>query len=317
MDVKAASLCPLYPLCPSWGSRLSFTFVLLTTLTANAQHTESGLPSNFDQPIPLFTVGLGTSNRSISSPNADARAYFKPGVRRMDAFAKAEAGRSFREAQRRDPECAICYWGEAWAWGPYVNGRMTVTEAPHAFRAIKTAAALAEDHASPKERAYIEAMAVRYVEHFEPADHGREDRAYADAMARVAERYPDDLDAATLYAEALSLLQPRPGTFDLADPMVAPLVRVPEGGPARDHRHPGACQLCLDTTERSAEPDRAGACAGHLGTAVPAASHLNHMPSHTWTRMGRWGDAVDASVRAWESDRKSVSGETFATYPAH
>jgi tetratricopeptide (TPR) repeat protein len=235
----------------------------------------------------------------------------------MYAFAKVEAGRSFREAQRRDPDCAICYWGEAWAWGPYVNGRMTAAEAPHAYAAIRRASALAEHHASPKERAYIEAMTVRYVERFDPFDHARQDRAYADAMARVAQQYPDDLDAATLYAEALFLLLPRPGAFDITNPDVAHLLRVLESALARDVRHPGACHLYVHTTELTTEPQRAAACAEHLGTAMPAASHLSHMPSHTWARMGRWGDAVDASLRAWETDRKAASGETFATYPAH
>ena len=235
----------------------------------------------------------------------------------MYAFAKAEAGRSFREAQRRDPDCAICYWGEAWAWGPYVNGRMTMAEAPRAYAAIRRASALAEHHASPKERAYIEAMAIRYLEHFDPTDHAREDRAYADAMAGVAERYPDDLDAATLYAEALFLLLPRPGAFDIANPDVAQLLSVLENALQRDIRHPGACHLYVHTTELTTEPQRAAACAAHLGGAMPAASHLSHMPAHTWTRTGRWGDAVDASLRAWETDRRSLSGETFATYPAH
>lgn len=297
---------------------LSITFIVLFNAPSGAaQHEERTRPADFEQPIRLYAVGLGTSNRSISSPNADARAYFNQGIQLMYAFAKAEAGRSFREAQRRDPECAICYWGEAWAWGPYVNGRMTATEAPRAYRAIKTASALTKHHASPKERAYIEAMAVRYVEHFDPADHDREDRAYADAMARVAERHPDDLDAATLYAEALFLLLPRPGPFDIANPAVTRLLGVLERVLERDIRHPGACHLYIHTTELTAEPERAAACAEHLGTAMPAASHVNHMPSHTWARMGRWGDAVDASVRAWESDRKSASGEGFATYPAH
>src|SRR5437870_2319991 len=136
-------------------------------------------------------------------------------------------------------------------------------------------------------------------------------------MARVAERYPDDLDAVTLYAEALFLLLPRPGAFDIANPDVAHLLATLENALERDVRHPGACHLYVHTTELTTEPERAAACAGHLGSAMPAASHLNHMPSHTWARMGRWGDAVDASVRAWESDRKSASGETFATYPAH
>jgi tetratricopeptide (TPR) repeat protein len=235
----------------------------------------------------------------------------------MYAFAKTEAGRSFREAQRRDPDCAICYWGEAWAWGPYVNGRMTAAEAPHAYAAIRRASALAGQHASPQERAYIDAMAVRYVEPFDPSDHVRQDREYADAMGRVAQRFPDDLDAATLYAEALFLLLPRPGAFDIANPDIAHLLRVLERILERDLRHPGACHLYVHTTEQTTEPQRAAACAEHLGKAMPAASHLNHMPSHTWTRMGRWGDAVDASVRAWDADRKAASGETFATYPAH
>jgi tetratricopeptide (TPR) repeat protein len=136
-------------------------------------------------------------------------------------------------------------------------------------------------------------------------------------MAHVAQRYPDDLDAATLYAEALFLLLPRPGAFDIANPDVAHLLSVLENALERDVRHSGACHLYVHTTELTNEPQRAAACAEHLGSAMPAASHLNHMPSHTWTRMGRWGDAVDASLRAWETDRKAPSGETIATYPAH
>jgi tetratricopeptide (TPR) repeat protein len=282
-----------------------------------AQHEERSRPPDFDQPIRLYAAGLGTSKRSISSPSAEARAYFNQGFQLMYAFAKAEAGRSFHEAQRRDPDCAICYWGEAWAWGPYVNGRMTAADASRAYAAIRSASALAEHHASPKERAYIDAMTLRYLEHFDPFDHGREDRAYAEAMARVAQRYPDDLDAATLYAEALFLLLPRPGAFDIANPDVAHLLSVLESALARDVRHPGACHLYVHTTELTTEPQRAAACAEHLGSAMPAASHLSHMPSHVWTRIGRWGDAVDASLRAWETDRRAASGETFATYPAH
>src|SRR4029450_5537032 len=98
----------------------------------------------------------------------------------MYGFAKVEAGRSFREAERRDPECAICYWGEAWAWGPYVNGRMTPHEAGRADTAIQKAPALAEGHASPKERALVQAMAVRYAEPFDAGTQPARDRAYAE-----------------------------------------------------------------------------------------------------------------------------------------
>src|SRR4029453_13973649 len=131
-----------------------------------AQHEERSRPVDFDQPIRLYTAGLGTSNRSISSPNTEAQAYFNQGFQLMYAFAKAEAGRSFREAQRRDPNCAICHWGEAWAWGPYVNGRMNAHDAQRAFAAIQKALSLV-DRASPIEKSLIEAMGVRYPERFD------------------------------------------------------------------------------------------------------------------------------------------------------
>jgi tetratricopeptide (TPR) repeat protein len=281
-----------------------------------AQHHERPLPADFDQPIPLYK-DLGTFTRPVTTPNAEARAYFAQGFRLMYAFAKIEAGRSFREAQRRDPQCAMCYWGEAWAWGPYINGRMSVGEAPRAFAAIQKAKSLAAAHASAKEQALIAAMAERYGVTFDQKTQGARDRAYADAMARVAARWPDDLDVAALYAEALFLVLPRPGMLDLADPTVARLLRVLEAALARDVRHPGACHLYIHTTELTTEPQRALACAEFLGSAMPGASHLEHMPAHTWTRVGRWGDAVRAALQAWQSDQKASRGEGVMTYPAH
>jgi hypothetical protein len=282
-----------------------------------AQHDEHALPASFDQPIRLYTSGLGSYSHPISSSNADARAYFNQGFQLMYAFAKAEAGRSFREAQRRDPTCAICYWGEAWAWGPYVNGRMTPRESARAVAAIQQAASLADRHANAEEKMLIAAMAARYVDPFDPAAHPEQDRAYAAAMARVAAAYPDDLDVATLYAEALFLLLPRPGSWDLANPDVARLVSVLEAALQHDIRHVGACHLYIHTTELTSEPQRAEACASRLAGAMPAASHLEHMPSHTWARVGRWNDAVRASLQAWQADQKASSGAAIATYPAH
>jgi tetratricopeptide (TPR) repeat protein len=286
-------------------------------MVAAPQHHDRSLPADFDQPIQLYKSGLGTFTRPISSSNAEAKAYFSQGFQLMYAFAKAEAGRSFREAQRRDPNCAICYWGEAWAWGPYVNGRMTAAHASRAYAAIQKAVALADRHASATERALILAMAVRYVSDFDPLRQSVQDKAYAEAMRRVAESHPGDLDVATLYAEALFLLLRRPGMQDLADPTVAGLLRVLEGALKRDIRHPGACHLYIHTTELTTQPERAEACAEHLGTSIPGASHINHMPAHTWTRVGRWGDAVRASLQAWQSNQKASKGEGFATYPAH
>ena len=288
----------------------------------SAQHHEHPLPADFDEPIRLYTVGLGTFTRPISSSNAEAQSYFNQGFQLMYGFAKVEAGRSFREAQKRDPECAICYWGEAWAWGPYVNGRMTDAHAARAYAAIRKAGTLADRHANPKEQALIRAMSVRYVEPATgapqaPMPPGASDRAYADEMARVAAAYPDDLDVATLYAEALFLLLPRPRAFPVDDPTVSRVLTVLERALKRDVKHPGACHLYIHMTELTPEPERAAACAEHLGNSIPGASHINHMPAHVWTRVGRWGDAVRASLQAWQSDQRAAKGEGFLTYPAH
>jgi tetratricopeptide (TPR) repeat protein len=295
----------------SWGAQPP------ARVAAAGQHHERPLPADFDEPIRLYTVGLGKFTRPISSSNAEAKAYFDQGFQLMYAFAKAEAGRSFREAQKRDAQCAMCYWGEAWAWGSYVNGRMTAQQAPRAYAAIRKAVALAGAHATPLEKALIEAMAARYVEPFDPATRVEQDLAYAQAMRRVAESNPHDLDVATLYAEALFLLLPRPGAFDIKDPAVDRLLRVLEAALKRDVKHPGACHLYIHTTELTTQPERAEPCAEYLGNSIPGASHINHMPSHTWTRVGRWGDAVRASLQAWQSDQRAARGEGFATYPAH
>jgi tetratricopeptide (TPR) repeat protein len=296
---------------------LIIVLVAACTSAAAAQHYEHALPADFSEPIGLFKSGLGPFTRASSSPNRVAQAYFSQGFQLMYAFAKAEAGRSFREAQRQDPNCAICYWGEAWAWGPYVNGRMTVEHSARAYAAIQKALTLAQTHADAREQALIRAMAVRYVEHFDPAARLQQDRAYADAMGRVAASYPEDLDVATLYAEALFLLLPRPGAFAVEDPTVARVLTTLEAALKRDLRHPGACHLYIHMLELTPEPGRAAACAEHLGDSIPGASHINHMPAHVWTRIGRWGDAVQASLRAWQSDQNAAKGLGFMTYPAH
>ena len=270
----------------------------------------------YTQPIELYATGLGSFTRPISSTNKEAQAFFDQGFRLMYAFGKAEAVRSFREAWKRDPDCAICYWGEAWAWGSYLNGPMTKEEAPHAFAALQKALTL-KSHASPLERDFIDALSVRYVEHFDPGKRLEQDKPYAEAMRKLSEKYPNDLDAATLYAEALFVMEPRRGSRDVNNPNVQRLHRVLEGILSKDVRHPGACHLYVHATESTVVPERAEACAEFLGASMPAASHINHMPSHTWNRVGRWGDSVRANLDAWHSDLKAASGEGVAIYPEH
>ena len=292
---------------------------LLVAVTAatGQEPTDSTLPDSFDQPIPIYTSALGTFAGPISSASTEAQQYFDQGFQLMYAFAKVDAARSFREAQKHDPECAICYWGEAWGWGSYLNGPMRVDEAPRAYAAIQKALTLAAQHATPSERAFIEAMAVRYVEDFDPEQRRKQDSAYADAMERVAAQYPSDLDAATLYADALFLLEPRRGSRDINDPNVQRLHGVLEAILAADIRHPGACHLYVHATESTVSPEKAEACAEYLGSAIPGASHINHMPSHTWNEIGRWGDSVRANLRAWHSDQKAATGDGLAIYPSH
>jgi tetratricopeptide (TPR) repeat protein len=296
--------------------------VLWASLTAPAaaqhdMHDELGYPAGFDDPMPLSTAALGSLSRPVTTASAEAQAYFDQGLQLLYSFTPADAARSFREAGKRDPTCAMCWFGEAWAWGPYLNGGMGAADAPRAYEAIRKALELAEGNTTPVEQALIEAMAVRFEPEHDADRRKQLDRAYADAMADVYRRFPEDLDVGTLYGESLMLLQPRRGPYRLADPEIQRIMSVLESVLERDIAHPGACHLYVHATEMSEEPGRAEACADLLGNAIPGASHINHMPSHTYNRIGRWGDAVRANIQAWHTDLKAATGEGFAIYPSH
>jgi tetratricopeptide (TPR) repeat protein len=275
------------------------------------------LPKYVVEPIPIYTVGLGPFTKTISTRNPEAQALFTQGMQMMYSFAKLDAVRSFRAAWQRDASCAICYWGEAWAWGSYLNGPILAEHSPFAYAAAKKALALKANAKLPWEVAFIDAIQSRYVEKFDPAKRMDQERAYAAVMQKVAEALPDDLDAVTLYGDALFLLEPRRGTRDINSPNIKRLHGVLESVLARDIKHPGACHLYVHATESTVDPGRASACAEFLGDVVPGASHMNHMPSHTWNEIGRWNDGVRANIKAWHSDLKAAIGEGFAIYPDH
>ena len=265
----------------------------------------------------LYESALGPHDRLITTGSEDAQEYFKQGIQLLYAFTPADALRSFREAQRHDPTCAMCYFGEAWALGPYLNGPMRADNAPEAVAAITKAKELAERDATPVERAMINAMAKRYeAEHH--TDRRRElDKVWSDAIGQVYEQYPTDDMAGTLYGESLMLLEPRRGLWDIEKPEVRRIHAVLESVLDRNIEHPGACHLYIHATEPTSEPGKAEACADYLGAAIPGASHIQHMPSHTYNRIGRWDDAVRANTAAWHSDIKAGWGEGFAIYPSH
>src|SRR5688572_650305 len=170
---------------------------------AQHDHPSPPLPARFNQPTPLYPKALGKFERRISSSNAEAQAYFNQGFQLMYAFDQEGAVRSFREAQKRDPNCAICYWAEAWSWGSYLNGPMQANNAPFAYAAIQKALALAPSHATPVERAFIQAMSVRYVKDWDANKRREYDAAYAEAARKLYQQFPKDADAGTLYGEAL------------------------------------------------------------------------------------------------------------------
>ena len=285
-------------------------------ISMNSIAQEIDYPDSFNEPMNLFNSAMGDFHFPISSDNEMAQAYFDQGFQLMYSFAKDDSARSFQASNMTDPDCAICYWGEAWSWGSYLNGAMTTAQAPRAYNALQQALARI-DNASAKEADMIRALAVRYVEDFEPETRRIQDQAYADAMGKLAAKYPDDLDIATLYGESLFLLEERRGYRALDNPDVTRLHGVLLGVLEKDIRHPGACHLLVHATESTPTPELAAPCARFLGSSIPGASHINHMPSHTWNEMGLWHDAVVANTRAWHSDQKAAIGEGFAIYPTH
>ena len=295
----------------------------LTTVTAGlAQHGHGGgdsetMPDGYEDSIKLFRLALGEFDRKITTSDTLAQTYFKQGIQLKYAFAVNDAARSFREAHALDTLCAPCYWGEAWALGSYLNEPMNEAKAPLALHAIRKAVELAPKYASPVEQALIKALTVRYIEHFDPENHGAQDTSYAMAMAKVYEQYPDDLDVATIYAEALFLLEPRRGTRAMDDPDVMKLHQILEKVLDIDIQHPGACHLYIHATESTDRPDLGESCAAFIGNSIPGASHINHMPSHTYNEVGRWGESVRANLHAWHSDQKAKFDEGIAIYPSH
>ena len=277
---------------------------------------EINYPDSFDQPMKLFPEAMGDFHFAISSSSEEAQQYFNQGFQLMYAFAKDDAARSFQASHFADPSCAICWWGEAWAWGSYLNGAMTTAQAPRAYFALQEALKRLEN-ASEKEVDMIEALRVRYIEDFKPENRREQDQAYADAMSDLARKYPNDLNILTLYGDALFLLDERRGYRSLDNPNVTRLHNVLLSVLERDITHPGACHLLVHATESTPTPELAAPCARHLGATIPGASHINHMPSHTWNELGLWDDAVRSNTIAWHSDQKAAYGKGFAIYPTH
>ena len=291
-------------------------FSIAVCALTNATAQEIDYPDSFNEPMALFPEAMGDFHFPISSDVALAQEYFDQGFQLMYSFAKEDAARSFQASHIADPDCGICFWGEAWAWGSYLNGAMTTAQAPRAYAAMEQALARL-DTATAKETDLIKSLLSRYIEDFAPENRRDQDQAYADVMRNVAAKHPNDLNISTLYGQSLFLLEERRGYRSLDDPNVIRLHNVLLGVLEKDVRHPGACHLLVHATESTPKPEIAAPCAHYLGNSIPGASHINHMPSHTWNEMGLWNDAVRSNTLAWHSDQKAAFGKGFAIYPTH
>jgi len=254
---------------------------------------------------------LGGYHHPISTKVAPAQRYFDQGMVLSFAFNHAEGIRSFREAARLDPACAMCFWGVALALGPNINAPMNVQAGREAYQAVQQALQLA-GQAPEAEQVYIKALATRYAVE-PPADRKALDLAYADAMRALARRYPDDVDAATLFAEAL--MDTTPWNYWTEDgkpgPLTAELVSTIESVLSRAPNHALAIHLYIHAVEASPDPGRAEAPADRLVNLVPWAGHLVHMPAHIYLRVGRYHDASVVNEKAAAAD-ESYLAQTHA-----
>ena len=267
--------------------------------------------------------GLGEHKHKISSDIYGVQRYFDQGLIMSFAFNHAEAIRSFIGSQRLDPDCAMCFWGEALALGPNINvnsdGKviMSPENRIQAYKAINNALKLSKK--SPeKEQDYIKALSVRYDGN-PKTNRVNLDIAYAKAMEELSKKYPDDNDVASLYAESLMNTMPWDYWADNGNPkpdtvkVIESLERVLKNDPD----HPLAIHLYIHAVEASSNPSRAEKYADKLADLVPGAGHLVHMPAHIYWRVGRYNDASIANINAAKVDEDYIAQcNSQGLYPA-
>ena len=271
---------------------------------------------------PLFD-GMGDHTHPITTNNKYVQRYFDQGLTIDFAFNHAESARSFRAGQTLDPNCAMCFWGEALALGPNINVTsngsviMADQERLAAYEAIQKAVSL-KNKVSEKERDFIDALATRYNGDT-ASPRGPLDLAYAEAMRELSNKYPEDDDAASLFAE--SLMNTMPWDYwidaDSPKPLTVEAIEILEKVMARNPRHPMALHLYIHAVESSSQPERAEAAADILLDLVPGAGHLVHMPSHIYWRVGRYADASESNIMAAAVDEAYIAAcNAQGFYPA-
>jgi len=283
----------------SWFSAFCLGVLVAVSTLAGCSSTQTAAPTS------TFYPGFSGFARKVTTSSPMAQRCFNQGMQLLYGFNHDEAIRSFQDAAEHDPNCAMAYWGIAYANGLHINNpQMTEVQSERAWKAAQQARERI-NFASPVEQDLIWAVAQRYAMPI-PQDRSYLDKAYADAMEQVWKKYPTDADVGALFAESLMNLQPWDLWTREGQPkgrtleIVATLERVLELNP----NHPGANHFYIHAMEASLEPEKALASANRLTTLVPGSGHLVHMPAHIYARLGRWDAASDSNVQAIKADRK-------------
>lgn len=285
-------------LCGSSGRQKPSLLLQALASAAISQAKATPMQSNEDVLPPLYN-DLGTLTYAVTSDVALAQAYFDQGLRFVYAFNHGDAVRSFQTAQQLDPDCALCDWGEAYALGPNINAAMSPEVVEQAMAAVARAQSKAA-MATPRERALIDALAVRYGE-----DAARRaasyNKAFATAMLAVQQDYPNDPEIALITADAI--MNESPWQYWEADGATSAgrmgkAVTLVEDVLASNPLHPGAIHLYIHLVEASTTPERAEPYADQMHGLMPGAGHIVHMPSHIYYRIGRYLDSLETNIDA-------------------
>src|ERR1700730_18409726 len=310
VDISAPLVGPDFPIChtPATTAVPNMMLRLAQTEVPRAEMSAASSAPAFAESEPPLWPGLGSITYKITTANERAQSYFDQGFRLAYAFNHGEAQRAFRMAQKLDPDCAMCFWGEALVLGPNINLPMQEDAVAPAYAAAQKAKALA-GKATPREQALIGALVARYGS--DPkAPRAPFDAAYAAEMAKVVSQFSDDDEITTLYAESVMDLSPwdywKP-RGRAPNPQSVPIVPTLKRVMARHPTHPGAIHLSIHAVEASDRPKRAEAYADRLRGAIPGAGHLVHMPSHIYYRVGRYLDALEDNKTAVKVDEKYLA----------
>ena len=293
--------------------RLMLIGLLLLSAPALAQHDAGHAGQNAHRPV--LIPGLGKLHHPVTTTNAAAQKFFDQGLTLVYAFMHEEAVRSFEHAAELDPELAMAHWGIALALGPNYNMEMETEQGKRALAAIRRAQELAP-RASQRDQDYIAALAKRYTDQMD-VDPKKPGIDYAAAMKSLAQKYPDDADAATLYADSMMVLRPwqlwsndgapAEGTGEIVATLESVLKRQPD--------HIGANHLYIHAIEASKAPQKGLASAKRLEHLAPAAGHLVHMPAHIYDHVGNYAGAAHANVVGAAADRAYIKQGGNGLYP--